>query len=247
MPCWAASSQILGVMPARQDAAVDHRMQRLDAAVHHFGKAGDVGDVGHRAGRRRPAPGRCRRSTPARNRARPALGRKESGPTYQKRSKSLDASTALSLRKRVQNGTRLKDAKKRRRSELLFSIDFKCNGPVSSPKSISADQKAASCGLFLLPLPHPEGAMGVDHYGGSATCTTGRERCALQARSSGSTTPRATVSSSAKAEAMYSCTTRRSRAPVSARSKRDSRLSLKSSTGPRVLRPATSPALPGPA
>ena len=40
--------QILGVMPPRQDAAVDLGMERLDAAVHHFGKTGDVADVHHR-------------------------------------------------------------------------------------------------------------------------------------------------------------------------------------------------------
>ena len=33
-----------GDRAARQDAAVDHRVQRLDAAVHHLGEAGDVAD-----------------------------------------------------------------------------------------------------------------------------------------------------------------------------------------------------------
>ena len=31
----------------RQQAAMHARMQRLDAAVHHFGKAGQVGDIGN--------------------------------------------------------------------------------------------------------------------------------------------------------------------------------------------------------
>ena len=39
------------MIAARQDAAVDLRMQRLDAAVHHFGKAGDVADVDDRQAR----------------------------------------------------------------------------------------------------------------------------------------------------------------------------------------------------
>ena len=40
--------EVLGVMTAREDAAVDHRMQRLDAAVHHLGEPGDVRDVDDR-------------------------------------------------------------------------------------------------------------------------------------------------------------------------------------------------------
>ena len=36
-----------GIVAHRQDAAVDRRVQRLDAAVHHLGKAGEVGDVAH--------------------------------------------------------------------------------------------------------------------------------------------------------------------------------------------------------
>ena len=35
--------------------------------------------------------------------------------------------------------------------DQFLGIDTKCNGPVSSPQSISADQKAASCGLFCCP------------------------------------------------------------------------------------------------
>ena len=39
---------MLGVVADRQQAAVHQGMQRLDPAIHHFGKAGDVGDVAHR-------------------------------------------------------------------------------------------------------------------------------------------------------------------------------------------------------
>ena len=30
-----------------EEPAVDHRVERLDAPVHHFWKAGEVGDVAH--------------------------------------------------------------------------------------------------------------------------------------------------------------------------------------------------------
>ena len=48
MPCDADRLEIVGTMPAGQDAAVDLRVQGLDPAVHHLGEAGDVGDVGDR-------------------------------------------------------------------------------------------------------------------------------------------------------------------------------------------------------
>src|SRR3546814_13301038 len=35
------------VVAHREDAAVDGRVQRLDAAVHHLGKARQVGDIAH--------------------------------------------------------------------------------------------------------------------------------------------------------------------------------------------------------
>ena len=56
MPCDAIAARSSGAVAAREDAAVDRRVQRLDAAVHHLGKAGDVGDVRHgqaRVGQRR--------------------------------------------------------------------------------------------------------------------------------------------------------------------------------------------------
>ncbi len=40
--------QVVAAVAAGEDAAVNQRMQRLDAPVHHLGEAGDVGDVGHR-------------------------------------------------------------------------------------------------------------------------------------------------------------------------------------------------------
>ena len=43
--------EVVGPVPAGQDAAVDRRVQRLDPAVHHLGKAGDVGDVDDRQSR----------------------------------------------------------------------------------------------------------------------------------------------------------------------------------------------------
>ncbi len=39
---------IVRVVVSAENAAVDLRMERLYAAVHHFGKAGVVGDVAHR-------------------------------------------------------------------------------------------------------------------------------------------------------------------------------------------------------
>ena len=35
---------VAGIVAPRQDAAMDQRMQRLDAAVHHLGEAGDLFD-----------------------------------------------------------------------------------------------------------------------------------------------------------------------------------------------------------
>ncbi len=40
--------QVIGTMAPGEDPAVDFRVQRLDPAVHHLGKPGDVGHVGHR-------------------------------------------------------------------------------------------------------------------------------------------------------------------------------------------------------
>ena len=49
MPCSAITAS--SVPRAAEQAAVDHRVQRLDAAVHDFGEAGDVADVAHRQAR----------------------------------------------------------------------------------------------------------------------------------------------------------------------------------------------------
>ena len=39
---------VLGIVAHGEDAAVDVRMQRLDPAVEHLRKAGDLGDLAHR-------------------------------------------------------------------------------------------------------------------------------------------------------------------------------------------------------
>ncbi len=43
--------EIGGVSSSCEDSAVDQRVQRLDATVHHLGKTGDVGDPEHRQSR----------------------------------------------------------------------------------------------------------------------------------------------------------------------------------------------------
>ena len=62
-----------GVVAHRQQPAVDHRVQRLDAPVHHLGKAGEVGHVAHRqprlAQRLRGAAGRHQLHAAPRQRA----------------------------------------------------------------------------------------------------------------------------------------------------------------------------------
>lgn len=48
---------------------------------------------------------------------------------------------------------------------LIFTIDTKCNAPVSSHQSIFSGPKAARCGLFCCPWLIRD-RTGVDHYGG---------------------------------------------------------------------------------
>ena len=45
IPCSATAAQMVGIFAAMQNAAVNFRMQRLDAPVEHFGEAGQFGDV----------------------------------------------------------------------------------------------------------------------------------------------------------------------------------------------------------
>ena len=45
MPCSASGLHVLGIVVPAEDAAVDLGMQRLQPAVHHFRKAGVLGDV----------------------------------------------------------------------------------------------------------------------------------------------------------------------------------------------------------
>ena len=45
MPCARRRREVVRAVAARQDPREDRRVQRLDAAVHHFGEAGHVGDI----------------------------------------------------------------------------------------------------------------------------------------------------------------------------------------------------------
>ncbi len=76
---------MLLVVADREQAAMHLGMQRLDPAVHHFGKAGEVGDVATLAARPRRSPSRCRRSRPVRRRVQPAPWRIRSGRSCRKR------------------------------------------------------------------------------------------------------------------------------------------------------------------
>ena len=76
---------VIGLVAQREKAAMDFRMQRLHAAVHDFGKAGDAGDVVARQVPHRAAPWPCRRSRSARCRDRPAPWRNRSGLSCRKR------------------------------------------------------------------------------------------------------------------------------------------------------------------
>ena len=48
MPCSASAARWSAPVAPRQQPAMDRRVQRLDPAVEHLGKAGDRGDLGHR-------------------------------------------------------------------------------------------------------------------------------------------------------------------------------------------------------
>ena len=45
MPCSATAATCLAIFAAMKNAAVNFGMQRLHAAVEHFGESGEVGDV----------------------------------------------------------------------------------------------------------------------------------------------------------------------------------------------------------
>ena len=47
MPCSATAATCAGILAAVEDAAVNLGVERLDAAVEHFGESGEVGDVFH--------------------------------------------------------------------------------------------------------------------------------------------------------------------------------------------------------
>ena len=60
MPCAASACQVVGLVVASENAAVDLGVQRLHAAIHHLGKAGVLGHVADR----QPASSRNRRVPP---------------------------------------------------------------------------------------------------------------------------------------------------------------------------------------
>ncbi len=62
--------EVVGPVPARQDAAVDVGMEGLDAAVHHLREAGDVGDTDDRQSGLGEGPG----GPPGRNQLDPEGG-----------------------------------------------------------------------------------------------------------------------------------------------------------------------------
>ena len=51
MPCAASRLRMLGIVADRQQPAMHLRVQGLDPAVHHFGKAGELGDIADRQAR----------------------------------------------------------------------------------------------------------------------------------------------------------------------------------------------------
>ncbi len=48
MPCAGNRREVVGPVPAGQDAGVDRRVEGLDPAVHHLGEPGHVRDVDDR-------------------------------------------------------------------------------------------------------------------------------------------------------------------------------------------------------
>ncbi len=57
MPWLLGGIEVVAPVAARQDAAVDQRVERLDPSVHHLGEASDVGDVGDGQARLGQRPG----------------------------------------------------------------------------------------------------------------------------------------------------------------------------------------------
>ena len=125
MPCCSAALEVLGMMAAGQDAAVDLRVQRLDAAVHHLGKPGDVRNVDYRQA---------------------GIGQRLGGPAGRDQLESAATQTAAERQRRPDLSDTLRMA--------LFmgdvsGIDTKCNRRVEFPRGPSyRTRKAAQCGLF---------------------------------------------------------------------------------------------------
>ena len=210
MPWAAEGREIVGPVPPGQDAGVDGRVQRLDPAVHHLGKAGDVGDVDDRQAFGRQRLRGAARWTPARHRA-------PRGRAAERREAGLIRNT--------QNCTHI----------WLPFVDNCAASALPFPRRWAGQRRKPrprhSRSFFVSAVFHKPGAGRLGHAALRAATLQGRTvRCVSQARSSGSTTPRVTDSSSATAAAMYSFTSRRSRATASGLSRRARRSSSKSST-----------------
>ena len=132
------------MMAAREDAAVDLGVQRLDAAVHHLGKAGDVRDVDDRQAGIGEGLGRAAGRDQLESARGERRGQMEPGRSYQKHSEWHAASMIA-----------LMETKQRRKPNVMdhvFGIDTKCNGPVSSRAvQFLRTRKAASAAFFCCP------------------------------------------------------------------------------------------------
>ena len=186
-------------------------MERLDPAVHHLGKPGDVGDVDDRQSPARSAlavPPVETSSTPRAASSRPSGARP-------------------GLIRNTQNCTHI----------FYDSVDNDAASALPFPRRWRASvvsRGRGTRGLFLCPAVSAPRSRGQGQAAlAPRHCKAGQVRCVSQARSSGSTTPRVTDSSSATAAAMCSSTSRRSRETASGRSRRARRWSSKSLTVPK--------------
>ena len=183
----------------------------------------------------RPAVGQrawpCRRSRPARIRAPPAPGRTRRGRSCPKRSATLYA-CPLDPFTGPEGRIKSKTAQLLTRNAQIH-VDTWRHPSLSSPcdSRMSGTRKGRERAAFFVASSVQLGGRSRRHGGDSHSKE--EERCASQARSSGSTTPRATASSSVKAAATCSCTSRRSRAPASGRSRKARRVEFEIVDGPK--------------
>ena len=183
------------------------RVQRLDAAVHHLGKPGDVRDVGHG----QPGLGQRRAVPPVDTSSKPRATRPRAKSTRPVLSETLIRARGMGL-------VRWEAARQpshARRSPIQCLTATRHLVIIRLTRAGVRRVRPRHAVFFCAPraraggLVRARGARCRDHS------KQEEERCASQARSSGSTTPRATGSSSARVAATCSCTTRRSRAPAS--------------------------------